>query len=206
MRRGFRNERRRTGRRRFAAPAAALAAAALVCGCGQSAESKAAAHRGAGAPGICAPGAVVAMARTLAVAASSVATATSKGTNAMPQCAFSARRNGKRVAVTVNVDNGPQPYFVLERTIVEASQIFSGQRLSPAPENVAGLGLEAAWFPAETHMEATDGSRLITATIDWPGGAPKREMALAGALTRPYLRTPHGKAAQRLAKGFPSNS
>jgi hypothetical protein len=146
------------------------------------------------------------MARTLAVEASSVAAATSTGSNVMPQCTFSARlRHGERVGVTVNVDSGPQPYFVLERTIVEASQIFSGQRLSPAPEAVVGLGLEAAWFPAETHLMATDGSRLITTTIDWPGAAQKREISMARAMTRPYLRTPHGKAAQKLAKGYPSS-
>ena len=95
---------------------------------------------------------------------------------------------------------------MLERTIVEASQIFGGQRLSPAPQNVAGLGLEAAWFPAETQLEATDGTRLITTTIvDWPGAASKRKVRLARAMTSPYLKTPHGKAAQKLAKGYPSS-
>jgi hypothetical protein len=41
------------------------------------------------------------MARTLAVEASSVAAATSTGSNVMPQCTFSARlRHGERVGVT----------------------------------------------------------------------------------------------------------
>jgi hypothetical protein len=43
------------------------------------------------------------MARTLAVETSGVATATFRGSNGMPQCAFSARlRHGERVEVTVN--------------------------------------------------------------------------------------------------------
>jgi hypothetical protein len=203
---GVQTAQRRSTRCRAAAPAAAIALAALLCGCGHSAPAKrAAAHRGP--PGICAPAALDAMARTLAVGASSIATAASTASNAMPQCAFSVRlRQGQRVQVTVNVDNGPQPYFVLERTIVEASQIFSAQRLSPAPEDVPGLGLEASWFPAETHLEATDGTRLITTTIvDWPGAGPKREVPLARATTSPYLKTPHGRDAQKLAKGYPSS-
>jgi hypothetical protein len=110
----------------------------------------------------------------------------------------------KPVEVTVNVDTGPQPYFVLERTIVEASESFGATRLSPAPISVLGLGLEASWFPAETHLIATDGIRLITTTVAWPGGRQNREIALARALTRTYLKTPHGKAAQALANGYPS--
>jgi hypothetical protein len=104
----------------------------------------------------------------------------------------------------MNVDTGPQPYFVLERTIVEASQIFPS-RLSPAPLAVPGLGLEAAWFPAETHLMATDGTRLVTVTVDWPRASQTREIALARAVTRQYLKTPSGKAAQRLAHGYPSS-
>jgi len=205
MGRGFLSERRRSARRAFVAPLGALAMAALICGCGHGAPAKGA-DRGSRPAGACAAAALSAMARTLAVGASSVATASSTGSNVMPQCAFSARpRHGKRVEVTVNVDNGPQPYFVLERTIVEASQIFSGQRLSPAPQAVPGLGLEAAWFPAETHLMATDGSRLITTTIDWPGAPQQRQITIARAMTAPYLRTPRGEAAQKLAKGYPSS-
>ena len=145
------------------------------------------------------------MARSLGVATSTIDTAASTADNAMPQCAFSTRLHGKRVEMTLNVDNGPQPYFVLERTIVEASQIFP-QRLSPPPTQVAGLGLEASWFPAETRLEATDGKRLITATVvNWPGAARNSEIQLARTMTVPYLKTPHGKAAQKLANGFPSS-
>jgi len=191
-------------RRRAAVPAAAIAATALLCGCGHSASAKTAAtHRHLTVA--CTSAALEAMARTLTLGTANVATAGSTGGNAMPQCTFSARLRGKRVEVTMNVDNGPQPYFVLERTIVEASQIFP-QRLSPPPQPVDGLGLEAAWFPAATHLEATDGKRLLTATVvTWPGAATKSEIQLARAMIAPYLKTPHGKAAQAIAKGYPSS-
>ncbi|MGH2851666.1 MAG: hypothetical protein ACRDLP_13730, partial [Solirubrobacteraceae bacterium] len=77
-------------------------------------------------------------------------------------------------------------------------------RASPAPEQVAGLGLEASWFPAEMHLEATDGKRLLTTTVDWPGVPAAREIRLARAMTATYLHTPHGKAAQAVAKSYPS--
>ena len=87
----------------------------------------------------------------------------------------------------VNVARGPQPYFILERTIVEASQVFGAKRLSPAPVSVSRLGLEASWFPAEQWLMATDGYRLITASVEWRGARQSREIALATAATRPYL-------------------
>jgi hypothetical protein len=207
MSRRLMDRRRRSGRRRAAAPGAVLGAAAILCGCAHSAPSTAAAaHPGSAASAVCAAGAREALTHALALAPSSVATAASRGSNGLPQCTFSARSgHGARVEVVVNVDDGPQPYFVLERTIVEAAQSFAAQRLSPAPESVLGLGLEAAWFPAQSHLEATDGYRLITTTVDWPGAAPKLEIATARAMTAPYLRSPNGKAAQALAKGYPSS-
>jgi len=145
------------------------------------------------------------MARSLAVRASTIAAAASSGGNAMPQCSFTTSiPHGTRIVVTMNVDTAPQPYFRLERTIVESAQIFPS-RLSPAPIAVTGLGLDAAWFPAETHLMSTDGTRLVTVTIDWPRASQNREIALARAVTRQYLKTPHGKAAQRLADGYPSS-
>jgi hypothetical protein len=188
------------GRRRTAA-VAAIAAAMLLAGCGHSAPAKSAAAR----PRLpaCVHGALDAMARTLEVRASTIATAASTGGNAMPQCDLRTRLHGRRVDVLINVDNGPQPYFVLERTIVEAAQIFP-VRASPAPEQVAGLGLDAAWFPAERHLEATDGRRLLTTTVGWPGAPAAHEIRLARAMTAPYLHTAHGRAAQALAKGCPT--
>jgi hypothetical protein len=59
----------------------------------------------------------------------------------MPQCAFRARATGRTVVVTVNVDNGPQPYFRLLRTVNEAAQIFGvpPPGFQP-PQGLSGLG------------------------------------------------------------------
>ena len=114
-------------RRRAALPAAATALTALLCGCGHVGPANSAVtHRHLTAA--CTSGALAAMGRTLGVATSSIRTAASTANNAMPQCAFSTQLHGKHVEMTLNVDNGPQPYFVLERTIVEASQIFPVRR------------------------------------------------------------------------------
>ena len=201
---GFPHAQPDSRRRGAALPAAAIAVAALLCGCGTSAPARTAAtHRHLTVA--CTSSALAAMGRTLGVATSSIRTAASTANNSMPQCAFITMLHGKDVEMTLNVDNGPQPYFVLERTIVEASQIFP-VRASPAPTQVAGLGLEASWFPAETHLEATDGTRLITATVvNWPGAATNSEIRLARAMTATYLKTPHGKVAQKVANGFPSS-
>src|SRR5205823_3416127 len=85
--------------------------------------------------------------------------------SAVPRCVFGI---GKR-QVTALVDSGPQPYFRLERTIVEDAQQFSTVRLEPAPVHVGGLGLDASWFPGEQQLMTTDGRRLITVIVKWHG-------------------------------------
>lgn len=156
-------------------------------------------------PVICLPAALDAMARFLSVAPGSIATARSTGNNAEPQCTYTTHEAaGRRVVVIANVDNSPSPYFRLERTIVEASQVFGTPRLSPAPVAVMNLGLEASWFPAYSWLMSTDGTLLITATVHLQGAKTGREIALGEAVTRPYLHTPTGKAAQERAMGYPS--
>lgn len=131
--------------------------------------------------------------------------ARSIGNNGGPQCTFTTRVTpGGKVEVIANVDVEPSAYFVLERTIVEASQIFGGQRLSPPPVAVSSLGLEASWFPEEEWLKATDGTRIVTTSVDWTGVKQGQEIALARAVTQLYLKTPHGKAAERLVQGYPS--
>jgi hypothetical protein len=184
----------------------------LITGCGDSAPATpatpathATAGRGSAAPHVCTSRAVDQMAQFLAIHTRAIATAASTGNNAMPQCSLTTRLpNDKRIAVLANVDAGPSSYYILDRTITEASQQFTPTRLYPAPLIVFGLGLEAAWFPAEMHLMATDGVRLITTSVDWPGARQKREIALARAVTRAYLRTPRGKSAQALAQGHHS--
>ena len=95
-----------------------------------------------------------------------------------------------------NVDNGPQPYFRLERTIVEAGQQFGAVRTAAPPQSVTGLGLDAAWFPDEMKLMTTDGVRLITVTINWPGTSGARRRALARATARDYLGPLNRKAAE----------
>ncbi len=142
------------------------------------------------------------MASFLNVAPGTIALAASTGNNAMPQCSFTVHPPGKkRVQLTANDYTGAQPYFVLERTAIEASQQFGTARLLAAPQGVLGLGLEADWFPATTQLMATDGIRLITATVNWRGTTQARRQALAEAVTRAYLRA--SKQGSSRAKGYP---
>jgi hypothetical protein len=145
------------------------------------------------------------MAHFLAISPATIATSASMGTNGMPQCSFKAQLvEHKRVEAIANVDNGPQPYFRLERTALEASQTFGTPRLSPAPDAVFHLGLEADWFPAYPQLMATDGKLLITLSVTWNRTPQTRQQQLAVAMTRTYLHTPHGKAAEALTKGYAS--
>jgi hypothetical protein len=153
----------------------------------------------------CQPKARAAIARFLAGTPARIAASASTGNNGMPQCSFRARAaNTERVDATANIYTGAQPYFTLERTAVEAAQVFGPKRLTPAPQAVTGLGLEADWFPAYPQLMATDGIRLITVSVSWRGATQSRERALAETLARTYLRTPRGKAAAALANGYPS--
>jgi len=150
------------------------------------------------------PATLAAMARFLAVKPASITTSASTGNNAMPQCTFTAQlAPAKRVVALANVDNGPSPYFRLERTEVEAAQPFTSKRLSLPPQAVTGLGIEADWFPQYPQLMATDGARLITVSVTWRGATQSRERALAKALARTYLRK-LSKAAVAKALGYPS--
>ncbi len=179
--------------------------ALLACACGTSAPKR---HPAKAAPapttlaGVCLPTARQAVGRFLAVPAQTVSAASSIGNDAEPQCTFTARR-GSRAPVTVlaNVSTTPQPYMILERTIVEASQIFTARRLSPAPQAISGLGIEASWFPQEMHVMTTDGVRLITVTVTWPHATEARKRTLSVVVARLYLT--HPKNAAALAKTYP---
>jgi hypothetical protein len=199
-------------RRRWLARRAAGLALLAVCGCGHSAPVSSTTTRHASTSArvtassapvtACRPDARTAIAGFLAVAPGSIAVAASTGNNAMPQCSYTVRVPGhRRVQAIANVNTGPQPYFVLERTAIEAAQEFTATRLVAAPEAVTKLGIEADWFPAETQLMATDGLRLITVSISWPHTPQSRQRALAKALTRIYLKPT--KRGTTLAKGYP---
>ncbi len=182
----------------------------LACaGCGGSRHASRQAEKEpvAGSPVriACQPAGRAAVGRFLHMPTSTVSESGSQGNNGFPQCSFEVALSGRaHVEIVTNVDNGPSPYFILERTAIEAAQQFTAQRISPAPESITGLGLEADWFPAyPQRLMATDGKLLITTSVTWPGASQRRDQALAVAITRPYLHTPHGKAAIAVAEGYP---
>jgi hypothetical protein len=144
-------------------------------------------------PAICKLKAQEAIARDLGIPPGTVAYVRSLGNNDMPQCAFTARATGRKVVVTVNVDNGSQPYFRLLRTVTEASQIFG---VPPPgfhpPQGLSGLGPYASWFPNNQQLMATNDVLLLTVTVMWPGGGRDQEVGLARAAIVPYLVRPHG--------------
>jgi hypothetical protein len=182
-------------------------AALLVCGCGGAApkaHSVGRRHQASPAGAVCIPATREALARFLEVSPARIKLAASVASNAMPQCALvaPAATSGRVVTVTVNVDNSPQPYFRLERTAVEAEQVFTPTRLVPAPVNITGVGLDAYWFPAQSQFMTTDGSRLITVSVTSPPIPQRREVPLAEELSRVYLR--HYSTARASANGYPS--
>lgn len=169
-----------------------------ACGSATHATSSASA-------GVCPSTARRAMATFLALAPAKITASSSIADNGSPQCRWDAElSNGSRVTTTVNVYHGPQPYFILERTIVEDSQVFTAHPLHAPPLAVTGLGLEASWFPQYPYLMATDGHRMLTITVGWAHQRQRVKRALAEDLARPYLHTPHGEAAIRVAEGFPS--
>lgn len=127
--------------------------------------------------------------------ADAITAAASTGNNAMPQCSLRAHRSRPAgVKLTANVDTAPQPYFVLERAVVEASQQFTTRRMIAPPEAVTGLGIGAAWFPAERQLMTTDGKKLITISVSWGGVSQGRRRSLAETVARAYLIAPKNGA------------
>jgi hypothetical protein len=159
--------------------------AQLVAGCGGSSS--------VARPAVCRLKAQQAIARDLGTTVGSIAYARSVANNGMPQCAFTVRASGRRVVVTVNVDNGPQAYFRLLRTVTEASQIFG--KPPPGfhhPQGLSGLGPFASWFPNNDQLMATNDRLLLTVTVAWPQAGRDEEVGLARAAVVPYLVRPHG--------------
>jgi hypothetical protein len=150
---------------------------------------------------LCRPSARDLVAHTVGLRVSRITTIPATGNNAEPQCTFRTHlAGGGRFDVTVNVDNSPQPYTVLSRTIVEGQQVFSPTRLTPAPVAVLHLGLLASWFPGPSHLMSTDGVRLVTTTVIWSGAKQGTEIRFATRISRLYL----GKPKPALAHGAPA--
>jgi hypothetical protein len=160
-----------------------LMSALLLAGCGSTGSAR---------PLVCKLKAQQGIARDLGI--SSIAYARSVGNNGMPQCAFTARAAGHRVLVVVNVDDGPQAYFRLLRTVSEATQIFG---VPPPgfhpPQGLLGLGPFASWFPNTHQLMATNDADLLTVTVTWPGAGRNSEVGVARAAVVPYLVHPRGQ-------------
>lgn len=186
-----------------------VALALGLAGCGGSSSHHSATHatatrRNASASTPCAAASRQAVARFLAVAPASVSVAAGTGNNGMPQCTFGAHPARTRpVSATANIYDGPQPYFLLERQAVETAQLFGPKRTATPPTALPDLGIEADWFPDLSQVLSTDGLRLITVTMRWPGVRTARQIALAEALSRTYLKKLTPQQADRVARGAP---
>ncbi|HEX3802429.1 MAG TPA: hypothetical protein VHV75_06285 [Solirubrobacteraceae bacterium] len=158
--------------------------ALLLVGCGSSDVAR---------PAVCRLKAQQAIARDLGISTGTINYARSVGSNGMPQCAFTARAASHRVLVLVNVDDGPQAYFRLLRTVNEATQIFGPPPPGfHPPQGLSGLGPFASWFPNTYQLMATNSVDLVTAAVTWPGAGRNRDVAVARAAVVPYLAHPRG--------------
>lgn len=164
--------------------AASVPLCVLVCtlavalgGCGQAKHAT-----------VCLPRAQVALARFLSTSPRNIVGKASIANNGMPQCAFGADLSGgTRVLVVANIDNAPQAFFRLERTVVEAAQNFTSPRVVPPPQRITGLGLDADWFPSSQQLMTSDGNRLIAISVSWRGASVARKQSVAEVVARPYL-------------------
>jgi hypothetical protein len=135
----------------------------------------------------CASKAQADIARALDV--SSVTARPSVGRNGMPQCTFTAQSRAGRVSVIVNVDDGPQVEFRLERTVAEATQLFGPPPPGwHAPIGLGGLGPYASWFTNDDHLLASNGIDLITVYVTWPHEPRPVMIKLARAAIAQYMK------------------
>jgi len=171
--------------RRLVWPAAG-AVALLLSGCSGSLRTQphATAHK---TVSICASETKSAIARALD--ANTVSAKRSVGGNGMPQCAFLAHRHAGAVSVLVNVDSGPQAPFRLERTVVEATQLFGPAPPGwEAPIGVRGLGAYASWFARQDELMASNNVDLLTVSVNWPHEPRAGMIRLARMAIAPYMR------------------
>ncbi|HTW11827.1 MAG TPA: hypothetical protein VME01_03710 [Solirubrobacteraceae bacterium] len=136
--------------------------------------------------------------------ASELSDARSMGTNGMPQCTFATRQPPKKqVSVIVNIDHGPSVEFRIERTVLEASQIFG---VPPpgwkAPIGLNGLGPWASWFPTRGELMATNGTDLLTVSVNWNNARTPALIKLARAAVGPYMKYGHRPSPTAIV-GYP---
>jgi hypothetical protein len=171
--------------------------ALAVLGCGSTKRvSSSTTSRAVVKPPVCRPAALAAIRAVLRVPAAAVETRVTTDNSNAPECFVAVPV--RRLRMWVSVNSEPQPYAVLERAAEEEAQMFTATRTTPAPQHVDHLGLDAYWFPEESHVMTTDAVRLITSTIvSWPRVPKRRWKAVAAAVARPYL----GRSNPKLARG-----
>lgn len=165
--------------------ALALAACIALAACGSSAQ-RSPPPRATAAPSSCSAAAQRAMAAVVGAQAVS-ATAYSPPDGSQGCRLGAAGASHTDVSVDVHVDTLPQPFARLDREAVETTQtaLWSHSRTTPSPIN--GLGEAAYWLPRDSRLIATDGARLISVAVAWPGVRRARRLGLATAMARTYL-------------------
>jgi hypothetical protein len=119
-------------------------------------------------------------------------------------CRYRATRPSPKgcSGAAVVLDMAPSAYQRFERFVVERQQTFvqsGATEMDQVPVEVAGVGLEAVWVPAEHRLVATGGDRFASVLPDCPG-APSAELPLAKTLVAAALL---GAAPQPPARGGP---
>ena len=69
---------------------------------------------------VCYPAATAAMASFLGIQAQQISTAKSTGTTGNPECSYTTGTGRRKIKLVADDYMGPQPYFILERTAIEA--------------------------------------------------------------------------------------
>jgi hypothetical protein len=137
----------------------------------------------------CLPAVTAAAARALGQPKTEIAEATQIGD--VVTCRYRTARPSPAgcLGAAVVLDRAPSAYERFERFVVEREQTFvqsGATHVDQSPHEIAGIGLEAVWVPAEQRLVATGGDRFISVAPDCPGH-PSAEMPLAETLARAGL-------------------
>lgn len=103
--------------------------------------------------------------------------------------AAGCRLDGRELNAIVMVDSAPQPYYRLEREVVEFGQNVDWSKVpaSAYPRTIKHLGLDANWFPLQNRLLTTDGVRLVTVKLHAPQLGPTERRAIATKMAGAYL-------------------
>ena len=118
------------------------------------------------------------------------ATFTQEVTPGLSTCSYHRRgpQAGACTAATVTINTSPQPFKDFQRWVVETTQNAGTARLGKdfAPQQVAGIGIEADWVPGTLTLETADNDRWIAVQLRCANPGPQ-SLALAKALARAAL-------------------